>query len=528
MRRCIAIFIVLCLAALVMPAQADLQNVQVGGELRIKMDLIYNWAVEPGPVEVRIPAFLLPNRPIGEFLSGAPAFNGLGLVSPYAWDKKTNDLTLTEQRTRLNVKADFTNEVAAFIELESYDFWGEDFRSNYVTGADNRAATADDVEVYQAYIDANNMYGMPLRLRIGRQELAFGSQWLVGPKDFGPFYRGRSFDAVRLTYATDITTIDAWYSTLSEGGINEEDEDVSFAGIYATCKALENVSFDAYWLWVRDARSLNDTNFIAPIEWLEDAFSLDDYDVTNLHTVGLRAAGALAGFDFDVEAAYQFGDADRNGFFFKPFLYGDDGAEYDSWGLTAQVGYAFDIPWQPHVFLKYAYYQGEDNRDISFGQWLNPFDGPEASMSFNRLFSNQLYNGFFDLQNDLSNAHVFMIGGQAHPTQALDLVWDVEYILADEPFDSPKTVNLGGFKIPVAPALSFWTDEGSDELGWVTDIVLIYHYSEDLMFSAHWSHLFAGGALEDGAFFAGNGNIFGGGSDNDDGDFITFETRICF
>jgi hypothetical protein len=128
----------------------------------------------------------------------------------------------------------------------------------------------------------------------------------------------------------------------------------------------------------------------------------------------------------------------------------------------------------------------------------------------------------------LSNAHIFMIGAQAHPMEAVDLYVDLQYIIADEPFDSPKSVSLGGFKIPVAPALSFWTDEGDDELGWVTDIVLVYHYSEDLMFSAHWSHLFGGEALEDGAFFAGNGTIFGGGSDDDDGDFITFETRICF
>ncbi|NUM52909.1 MAG: alginate export family protein [Candidatus Hydrogenedentes bacterium] len=520
--------LVLCLAVTVLPAQAELQNVQVGGEVRIKLDLIYNWAPEPGPLEIRVPAFLLPNRPIGEFLSGAPAFNGLGLISPYAWDDKTNNLTLTEQRTRLNVKADFTNDVSAFMELESYDFWGEDFRSDYITGADRRAATGDDVEMYQAYIDVNEMYGMPLRLRIGRQELAFGSQWLVGPKDFGPFYRGRSFDALRLTYATDITTVDAWYSTLAEGGIAEEDEDVAFYGVYATCKALENIAFDAYWLWVRDARSLNDTNFIAPIEWLEDAFNLDDYDTTNLHTVGLRASGVLGAFDFDVETAYQFGDADRNGFFFKPYLYGDDGAEYDAWGLTAQVGYAFDVAWQPHVFAKYAYYEGEDNRDINFWQWLNPFDRPEASVSFNRLFSNQMYNGFFDLQNDFSNAHIFMIGAQAHPMEAIDLHVDLQYIIADEPFDSPRTVSLGGFKVPVAPALSFWTQAGDDELGWVTDIVITYHYSEDLMFMAHWSHLFAGEGLEDGSFFAGNGTIFGGGSDDDDGDFITFETRICF
>ena len=47
----------------------------------------------------------------------------------------------------------------AFIEIDSYDIWGEDFRSNYVTGVDARAASGDDVEMYQAYIEAEEMSG---------------------------------------------------------------------------------------------------------------------------------------------------------------------------------------------------------------------------------------------------------------------------------------------------------------------------------------------------------------------------------
>ncbi len=103
--------------------------------------------------------------------------------SAFSWDEDSNDLSFVEQRTRLNVKADFTNEVSAFIELDSYDIWGEDFRSNYITGADGRAVSNDDVEMYQAYIEANEMFGMPIRMRVGRQELSFGSEWLVGVND---------------------------------------------------------------------------------------------------------------------------------------------------------------------------------------------------------------------------------------------------------------------------------------------------------------------------------------------------------
>ena len=528
MRRSIAFVSILFMLIAIWPAYADLENMQVGGEIRIRGNYVTNWATAPAPLEVRIPPFFVWGRSIGDLFSGAPAFNGLGVLSPYRWDDSTNTLGFVEQRTRLNVKADFTQNVSAFIELDDYASWGEDFRSDHVTGFDRRAASGDDIEIYQAYIEADQMWDLPLRLRIGRQELAFGSQWLVGPKDFGPFYSGRSFDALRLTYNMDSFTIDAWASILREGGIAEEDEDVSFYGIYGTCTALENITFDAYWLWVRDARSLNDTNFPWFVEWIEDWIGVDDYDVTNLHTIGLRAAGMVGALDFDVEAAYQFGDAGQVGFGFKPFLYGDDDAEFDAWGINATVGYTFDMAWQPRPFLRYTFYEGEDNRDLSFWDWVNPFDRPKASVSFNRLFSNQMYNGYFDLQNDFSNGHVFMAGVVAHPTESLDLVFDVGYYLVDEPFSSPVTWNFGKWRVPIAPFLPWWTEQNDDEIGWTTDLVLTYHYSEDLVFMGHWSHLFPGDGLTDGNFNAANGLLFTGGTDDDSGDFFTAETRLRF
>ncbi|MCC6694013.1 MAG: alginate export family protein, partial [Candidatus Hydrogenedentes bacterium] len=363
---------------------AELQNVQVGGELQIRAIYwhnAFNQTVAPALVEpeVRWPGFFLPRRPIGDVIGGQ------SVTSFWDWDSRDSDFEVIEQRTRLNVNAEFTNEVRAFIELESYDVWGEDFRSNYVSGADGRAVSTDDVEVYQAYIEANDMFGMPVRMRIGRQELVLGSGWLVGNNQSHPEFPGLSFDAARFTYATDQFSVDSFYALLAEGGIAEQDGDIELVGLYGSYTGLENISIDAYWLWLRDARSLNDTNFVAPIEWLEDVFSIDDYDVTSLHTVGLRAAGTIGALDFEAEAAYQFGDAGQVGFLFKPFTYGDDDAEFDAWAGTLELGYTLDIAWTPRLYFGGAYFQGEDNRDLTFIEWANPFYRPEASVSFNRL-----------------------------------------------------------------------------------------------------------------------------------------------
>ena len=528
MYRKLIITALIC-TGLVLSAGAELQNVCVGGEIRIMANYVTNWAAQPAPLAPRWAPGLLPKRPIGDFFSGAPANGGAGIWSPYSWDNDmSHGFDFVEQRTKLNVKADFTDGVTAFIELDSYDVWGQDFRSDYITGADFAASSVDDVEIYQAYIEANDMFGLPLRARVGRQELVFGNEWLVGNMDNGPFFIGRSFDGARLTYATDTFSVDAFATILAEGGAAEEDGDVTFYGVYASCTAVENHVFDLYWLYLRDPRSLNDTAFVAPIEWLEDLFGLDDYDATQLHTFGLRAGGAWAGLDYNLEAAYQMGDAGQVGFGFKPGIYGDDDAEYDTWALKADLGYTIDVMWMPRVFAGYSYYGGEDNRDLTVWEWLNPFYTPEASVSFNRLFSDQFYCGFFDLQKNFSNFQTARVGVIAHPLEALDVYFELAYYEALEPFSAPLHVSFGGFRFPVAPNLSFLDQESEDDLGFTTNLVFTYHYSEDVMINLQWAHLFAGDGLDDGNFTAWNGLLFDGGTSADDSDYMSVDMRIKF
>ena len=510
-------------------AMAELQNVQVGGELRIRGNLITNGLVRTalqGIPEVRWPAAFLFKRPIGgPFAAGG--FNGMGIVSFVKWSSRDGgDLDFIEHRTRLNVKADFTNDVNAFIELDNYNVWSEDFRSDYLTGAD--FAPGGTVSVYQSYIEAENMFDLPLRLRVGRQELSFGSEWLVGPKDFVYYFYGRSFDGARLTYATDLFTVDAFATQLFESGPFESSGDVWFSGVYGTYTGIEGHALDAYWLWLRDPRRINDTNLSWFGEWLEDLWGLDDYKTTNLHTVGLRAAGLMGAFDYEIEAAYQFGDAGQIGTTFKPFVYGDNRATFGTWGGHFNAGYTFDAPWRPRPFIGAAYFGGEDNRDISFWDWLNPFYRPEASVSFNRLFSNAMYSGAVDAFNDLSNAWLARAGVVAHPTEALAVIIAATYFEAVEAFHPPVHFRIGRARVPIAPALSFWTQKNSKNLGWDTSLFVVYRYSEDLTFRLQYSRFWVGSGLADGAFVFGNGLLFSGGTDNKDADYLAAEMHIRF
>ena len=518
----------LVLAAVVVlaatPALAELQNVIVGGQIRIRGNYYKNVTTNVVRDNLFWPAGLLSGRSIGT----GQNYNARGVEGLIGWDRKEHSLGYVEQRTRLNVKADFSNEVAAFIELDSYDWWGdEDFRSDYITGADFRATTDDDVEIYQAYIEANEMFGLPLRLRVGRQELSFGSEWLIGVNDYSSGFAGLSFDAVRLTYATDMFSVDAFMAELFETAAMEEDGDVWLYGVYASYLGLEDIVLDAYWLWLRDARSLRDTNLTWFGEWWEDIFGIDDYDPTNLHTVGLRGAGTIGAFDFEAEVAYQFGDADQVGYLFRPYIYGDDRADFSAWGANLEVGYTFDMVWQPRVWVGGAYFEGEDKRDISWWEWISPFSKPRASVSFNRLFSNWEYSQFID-DTTLSNVWLVRGGVQAMPTESIELALVVKYFRALEAFDAPAHVTLGGWRIPIAPFFSFWTSKNDRDPGIETELKATYHYSEDLVFEAGWAHMFVDDGLTDGQYVLYNGLGFTGGTSDKDADYLYLETRIQF
>ena len=385
-------------------AVAELQNVEIGGKLRIRG----NW---------------------------------------FYMDDSDFSTAFVEQRNLLNVKADFTDEVSAFVEFDNYNVWGEDFRSLYLTGADGRGA--GDVDMYQAYIDAKNMWGTPLSMRVGRQELVFGNEFLFGNNDTGAFFTGLSYDALRLSYNNDAVAIDAVAAKLAEGLGDLGKDDVDLYGLYGSYIGIEDVVLDAYWMWIRDDEVVTGENI-------------------DLHTVGLRGAGTLGAFDFDANAAYQFGDTDltrRVGF----LGLGREDIDISAFGVDVRAGYTFDAGWQPRVFANFAWYEGDDE-----------------DLAFNRLFSDLEYSVFLDNVNaNLTDVFVYALGVQVMPTEAVALKLVGTY------FDG---------------------DENWDEIGWEVGLCGAYNYSEDLTFRAGYNHFFADDDFVDDADF----------------DYAFVETEIAF
>lgn len=434
------LFMALAIAVIASVGYAELQNVEVGGSIRIR----------------------------GNYYD----MESLGEMS---W---------IEQRTRLSVTADFTSDVSAFIEMDYYNDFGEDFRSLYLTGADFRGGGGNDVDMYQAYIEAENMWGTDLSMRVGRQELSFGSEWLVGVNNAAALFWGLSFDALRLSYNTDMFTIDAVAAKLAEtyGDFGEGDTD--FYALYASYLGIEEVTLDAYWMYLRD-----------------DGVALGDN--LDVHTVGLRGAGTIGAFDFDVEAAYQFGEVDGRPSA-CPVGFGEADIDYDAFAVNTELGYTFDMTWQPRLFARFAWFEGGDD-DTS--AWSNDRDLP-----FNRLFSNWEYTEFF-ANTDESNLFYYALGVGVTPTESLELLLVCAYFQADE--TAPDT----GWWL--------WRDSADESLGFELGLYADYHYSEDLVFRAGYAHFFCDDGLERNSFIS-NGLAPLGADGDDDWDYLFIETELSF
>ena len=135
----------------------------------------------------------------------------------------------------------------------------------------------------------------PLAARLGRQEIAFGDQRLVGHANW--LNSGRTFDAARVMVRTSAAQIDLFAASLVRILDDEFDKSGNgnrFAGAYVTSGAVvPKGTIEPYVFWRRDANLRSEAG---------------GFDALHQVTTGGRFVGKLpARLDYNIEAAIQRG-----------------------------------------------------------------------------------------------------------------------------------------------------------------------------------------------------------------------------
>ncbi|MBF4519449.1 alginate export family protein [Flavobacterium sp. ANB] len=136
-----------------------------------------------------------------------------------------------------------------------------------------------------------------LNLRMGRQELYYGSQRLISVRE-GPNSR-QSFDALKIMYQKNNLLADAFYGYYVKnmfGNFNDKiDSNTKLFGLYTSIKGIKYINnIEAYFLNIQKSVSTYNT------------FSGQE----NRNTVGSRIWGNHSNWNYDIEGAYQFGNFD--------------------------------------------------------------------------------------------------------------------------------------------------------------------------------------------------------------------------
>lgn len=314
-----------------------------------------------------------------------------------------------------------------------------------------RGLDVDSLALQNAFIDVLIPAGDDLSLtaRVGRQELLFGKQRLVSPLPWSNTQR--TWDAARVIAKVDRWQIDTFYSrfaAVQKYDFNDWRPGPDFYGIYAAGKVgpEENpLNLDVYFLGLsREMAAFNGS------AGEEDRF-----------TLGARLAGKIgeSPFDFDVEAAYQFGDVGS--------------ADINAYMFASELGYKFEVKeFKPRAFVGFDYASGDDS----------PGDGEVET--FNQLFPlGHAYFGYMDFvgrQNviDLSAGMTF----KAHEKVTVKLVGHMFWRASTD----DALYNAGG---GVVRAGSLGSDS---EIGQEIDAVLTYKLDGHTTFQGGYSHFFPG------------------------------------
>jgi hypothetical protein len=202
----------------------------------------------------------------------------------------------------------------------------------------------------------------PVRLRVGRQELLYGSERLISPADWSN--SRRTFQGGKLFWYSEKNDLDVFCVQPvlpNNGKFDSVDNNIVFAGVWYTHRPQAGEFIDAYYLMLDDAnKAFTGTN--------------DATGGRTVHTFGARWCGNRGNWLYDVEAMLQAGSNVNQGLFANAF--------------TTGGGYHFkDCPMTPVLWLYYDHASGTPN----------PGEGT-LDQTFSQLFPfGHYYFGFIDL-----------------------------------------------------------------------------------------------------------------------------------
>ena len=267
----------------------------------------------------------------------------------------------------------------------------------------------------QAYLRLGGATNLPVSVKVGRQELNYGDERLVGSFDWDNI--GRTFDAAKLRYEQSHFWVDAFVSRVvlpNDNEFNQANWDDWFSGVYGSTRSLV-------------PRTELQLYFLADMRAAAHRIHVTTYGKGNsprdIYTIGSRfqtLPGQLNGFDVNGEFAGQFGD-----FEYAPGTPGVvNGKRLDHLAYATHIegGYTFaKVDWKPRVALGLDYGSGDgDPSDNKHNTFVNlyptnhKFYGAMDFLSWQSVLDPYLKASITPVQEPIAGCHLQRLLARFH------------------------------------------------------------------------------------------------------------------
>jgi len=431
-------------------------------------------------------------------------------ANPPKWDTTSGEFNQFDRRisailsqVRVRIDADLTDNVSATVRLLNERTWGEEASSD-----SGDSASSTDIDLDLAYVTLKDMLSaitqvdIPLTLTIGRQELAFGNQFIIGdvdtngisaghtltrvgagailPKSLDDLSARKAFDAVRATLDYDPLVIDGVFALLDEGAVDIKD-DVLLYGGNANYAVDKDTTVELYY-WEKRRQKVGATTATG-----QQTLS----DITR--TVGTRIGyNAIKNLALSLEGAHQFGKHLRNTTLYPDEAVNDNAArQRKAYALQFISRYNLTeidaiAKYEPVLGFSYTFLSGD-----KFGSLSPHYRGWDA------MYENQGGGALFNKILGYSNAHFYNASLSVQPMEDVSLGVEYYYISLVKPYRitetaNPYAVTLSG--VLNDPTYMMVPDE--KEIGSEIDATLTYDYTEDVQFALSGGWFLPGDAFD--------------------------------
>ena len=391
----------------------------------------------------------------------------------------------------------------------STEWWNTltEIRSSGTTGDDRGPGAGPEsdgiAELHQAYLSLGNYKNFPLSLKVGRQELSYANERIIGA--FAWNNVGRVFDAAKVGWQNSWFTADFFSSRVvvpDDNNFNMPNDYDWFSGIYGSTKAIPKNTTEFFLL---------SRNASAQAATANGAATLAPYNVSarDIYTIGARFKsnpGEFGNWDYLAELMGQFGhfNDNRAG---VPF----PSQEHQAYAIVLQGGYTFAKSWAtPRVALEYAHASGDGN----------PND--QKHTTFENLFpTNHKFYGYMDFIS-LQNVHDVrpMITLKPHPRLSVALEGHAFWLASTrDSFYNVGGVPRGG--IGTTPGTGYGINPSySNYLGSEVDLIAGYALNKSTALEAGYGHFFRGDYLKQSFAAPSHGST--------DADYVYLQATITF